>query len=193
MLLAFLLLILSFGFLFMPRSKLKTAHAKSSYDLKKIKRYSRVRFGNKYLTNQSFDTIVIGSGIGGLTCAGLLAKSGHKVLVLEQHYIAGGTMHTFDLKGVQHETGIHYIGNINKRAKILDLITSIPITWSKLGWETENEIYDEIIIGNKHYKFPSGRNNIINYLIDLFPHQKEGIIKYFDDIEHAAAQDLFFF
>ena len=42
-----------------------------------------------------FDVIVIGSGIGGLVTAALLAKAGKKVLVLEQHYVAGGFTHTF--------------------------------------------------------------------------------------------------
>jgi 2-polyprenyl-6-methoxyphenol hydroxylase-like FAD-dependent oxidoreductase len=35
------------------------------------------------------DCIVIGSGIGGLTCAGMLSRAGKRCLVLEQHYIAG--------------------------------------------------------------------------------------------------------
>jgi phytoene dehydrogenase-like protein len=33
------------------------------------------------------DTRVIGSGIGGLACATAQAKCGHKVLVIEQHYL----------------------------------------------------------------------------------------------------------
>jgi hypothetical protein len=40
-------------------------------------------------------TIVIGSGSGGCACANLLAQSGQKVLLLEQHYRTGGCTHTF--------------------------------------------------------------------------------------------------
>jgi glycine/D-amino acid oxidase-like deaminating enzyme len=35
--------------------------------------------------NQKADIVVIGSGIGGLCCAGLLAKYGFKVIVCESH------------------------------------------------------------------------------------------------------------
>ena len=45
------------------------------------------------------DAIVVGSGIGGLTTAAILAKLGKKVLVLEQHDQAGGCCHTFVEKG----------------------------------------------------------------------------------------------
>ena len=51
---------------------------------------------------------------------GHIQPLGKRVLVLEQHYIAGGCTHSFDEHGVEHETGIHYVGNIEKRKKILN-------------------------------------------------------------------------
>ncbi|ETO35538.1 hypothetical protein RFI_01526 [Reticulomyxa filosa] len=44
---------------------------------------------------EDIDYIVIGSGIGGLSCAAALSRCGRKVLVLEQHDRLGGCMHTF--------------------------------------------------------------------------------------------------
>lgn len=41
-------------------------------------------------TRSEYDVIVIGSGLGGLTCANMLARQGHAVLLLEQHYNLGG-------------------------------------------------------------------------------------------------------
>lgn len=48
---------------------------------------------------QGVDYVIIGSGMGGLFCGGVLARAGYKVLVLEQHYVAGGCTHEFEDKG----------------------------------------------------------------------------------------------
>ena len=47
-------------------------------------------------TDEEYDVIVIGSGIGGLSAASLLSKYGYKVKVFESHYLAGGCCHMFD-------------------------------------------------------------------------------------------------
>lgn len=54
---------------------------------------------------ENLDAVIIGSGIGGLGLAVLLAKVGKKVLVLEQHDRAGGCCHTFREKGYEFDVG----------------------------------------------------------------------------------------
>lgn len=49
---------------------------------------------------KNIDTVVIGSGSGGCACANLLAQSGQRVLLLEQHPDrTGGCTHIFEKKG----------------------------------------------------------------------------------------------
>ncbi|KAH8043594.1 all-trans-retinol 13,14-reductase [Aureococcus anophagefferens] len=49
----------------------------------------------KAAADETYDVVVIGSGIGGLSCAGLLAAAGKRVCVLESHYEFGGCAHEY--------------------------------------------------------------------------------------------------
>ncbi|XP_049986190.1 all-trans-retinol 13,14-reductase [Alexandromys fortis] len=82
---------------------------------------------------EKLDAVVIGSGIGGLASAVILAKAGKRVLVLEQHTKAGGCCHTFGKNGLEFDTGIHYVGRMregNIGRFILDQITEGQLDWA---------------------------------------------------------------
>ncbi len=49
-----------------------------------------------------YDVAVIGSGLAGLTCANMLARNGHSVLLLEQHRKLGGLATWFKRKKGEH-------------------------------------------------------------------------------------------
>jgi phytoene dehydrogenase-like protein len=51
------------------------------------------------------DVVVIGSGIGGLSCAALLASYGYDVRVCESHTIPGGCAHGFERDGFMFDSG----------------------------------------------------------------------------------------
>jgi phytoene dehydrogenase-like protein len=125
----------------------------------------------------TYDTIIIGSGMGGLTTAAILAKQGQKVLVLERHYTAGGFTHIFKRKGYEWDVGIHYIGEVQRpnslMKKLFDYITNNQLKWADLG-----TVYDRIIIGEQSYDFVKGVTNFKKKLIGYFPKEEQAINDY---------------
>ncbi|PON48754.1 FAD/NAD(P)-binding domain containing protein [Parasponia andersonii] len=63
------------------------------------------------------DVVVIGSGIAGLCCGGLLARYQQDVLVVESHDIAGGAAHSFDIKGYKFDSGPSLFSGFQSRGR----------------------------------------------------------------------------
>ena len=88
------------------------------------------------ISNQKFDAIIIGSGIGGLCTAALLSLKGKSELVLEKHFKIGGWTQTFRRDKKEWEVGIHYIGQVHKPnspvRSLFDLITDEKLQWSPM-------------------------------------------------------------
>lgn len=59
------------------------------------------------------DIVIIGSGIGGLCAAALLARYGYKVTVCEAHYHAGGAAHGFEVKGFHFDAGPSFFAGMS--------------------------------------------------------------------------------
>lgn len=134
---------------------------------------------------ETYDTIIIGSGMGGLSTAAILSKEGQKVLVLERHYTAGGFTHIFKRKGYEWDVGIHYIGEVQREKSILkklfDYITDGELKWADMG-----EVYDRIIIGDQQYDFVKGVKNFKKQMISYFPDEEQAINKYVDLVFEAV-------
>lgn len=154
-----------------------------------------MRIGTSYKQHGiegSYDAIVIGSGIGGLGFAALMAKhAGKRCLVLERHYTAGGFTHTFTRKGYEWDVGVHYIGQTQPRSllrKAFDDISNGELHWADMG-----EVYDRIIIGDDKYDFVKGRRRFRERMCEYFPHESAAIDKYLELIGRTAkASHLFF-
>lgn len=63
---------------------------------------------------KQYDVIIIGGGLGGLTCATILSKEGLGVCLLEQHSKIGGCLQSFCRDGCNLDTGMHYVGSLSE-------------------------------------------------------------------------------
>ena len=126
----------------------------------------------------SWDVIVIGSGLGGLAVAGLLARhAGKRVLVLERHYTAGGFTHTFTRPGWEWDVGVHYVGDVHRPRTLLRRVFD-HLTDGTLAWADMGEVYDTIVIGDDRYPLPRGRHAYRDMLVERFPGERDAIDRY---------------
>ncbi|MBC8334515.1 MAG: NAD(P)/FAD-dependent oxidoreductase [Anaerolineales bacterium] len=132
---------------------------------------------------KTYDIIVIGSGAGGLTAAVALAQAGQKVLVCEQHGKPGGWTHSFTLNGYRFSPGVHYIGGIGEGGSLERTYRGLGVSEHIQFCELNPDGYDHIVIGDKQYDFPKGKENLAAKLKEYFPHEAEGIDGYIDTAE----------
>ena len=135
--------------------------------------------------NGDYDAIVIGSGIGGLSCAATLAKFGHRVLVLEQHSRAGGLSQSFDRKGFTWDVGLHYIGEVNPREvmrRFLDWLTGGTIDMAPYGPTYEIFHFPDDFTAF----FSSPPEVLISDLKKLFPGSVSEIDRFFSILEKTS-------
>ena len=131
---------------------------------------------------KDLDAIVIGSGIGGLTCAGLLSRCGKTVLVLEQHDRAGGCTHTYKSKGFEFDIGIHYVGNIEEGSMnrcLIDLITDHQLNWVEIDKNFDAIVLNKPNFPIKTFSYSKGIKEFKSQLLIEFPAEEKAIEKFF--------------
>jgi all-trans-retinol 13,14-reductase len=158
--------------------------------------HPETRIGQPYRTwdgSGEFDVVVIGSGIGGLAAAALLAKhAGKRVLVLERHYTAGGYTHVFKRTGYEWDVGVHYIGNLSADRSPFGAVFN-SITDGKISWEPMPDPYDRFIIGGKAFDYVGGADRFRASLCRHFPAESRAIERYVELVKSTARASQTYF
>ena len=134
-----------------------------------------------------YDAIVIGSGMGGLAFASLMARlKGWRVLVLERHFKLGGYTHAFQRPGgYSWDVGLHYVGGLepgSRGRQLFDLVTG-----GKVRWQPMPDGYDRFLAPGCQFTFVKGEDRLRAALAEAFPAEAAGLDRYFRDVRRAAA------
>ena len=140
------------------------------------------------------DVIVIGSGISGLTVAGLLAKKGRKVVIVEQNRKPGGALRRFKRGGIPFDIGFHYTGGLGK-GQILDVLWKYlgvgpgitPVPMHPDGYDFF-KFHDSDTEVKAHYSYERAREQ----LCSIFPHETAGIEAYLGSIRNICRNIPFY-
>ena len=135
-----------------------------------------------------YDSIIIGSGAGGLATALCLAKAGQKVLVLEQHYVPGGWCHSFYLDGHRFSPGVHYIGLLDEGESTRRMYEALGVANDIIFFRMNPSAYEHCWIGNERFDIPAGLENFSSSLSKKFPSEKKRITKYLDLVRKVSHQ-----
>lgn len=130
--------------------------------------------------------VIIGSGLGGLSCGVVLAKNGYEVTVLEKGAQIGGCLQCFTRHGAKFETGMHFIGSAAKGQTLSRLMDYLEISKDVELSQLDTTGYDVVSLGGSQYRFANGREGFIRQMTEYFPHQRKNLEVYYDLVEQVA-------
>ena len=135
-----------------------------------------------------YDIVIIGSGIGGLVCGAILSKEGNRVCVLEKNKQIGGSLQTFAREKVIFDSGVHYIGGLDKGQNLYQVFKYLGVMDKLKLQKMDEDAFDKIIIGNdpKVYRQAQGYENFIKNLVADFPEEETAIRNYCSKIKETC-------
>jgi all-trans-retinol 13,14-reductase len=135
-----------------------------------------------------WDSIVLGSGVGGLTAAAALARCGQRVLVLDQHSVAGGLTQTFQRHDWSFATGVHYVSGVGPQpgpegqfGRILHWLTDGALQFAPCG-----NPYDIVRLPGFEFGIEHPQAAFRKALDARFPAQDAAIESWFEQLDAAS-------
>lgn len=134
---------------------------------------------------KKYDTIIIGSGLGGLVCAAILSKEGQSVCVLEKNEQLGGNLQTFRRNGVTFDTGVHYISGLEKGQNLFRFFTYLGLMDRLDLVKMDESGFDAVMFSDdeKTYLYGMGYTRFAEQMIRDFPEEENAIRQYCRDMQ----------
>lgn len=131
--------------------------------------------------------VVIGSGLGGLTCGYILQKNGYDVTVLEQGTQIGGCLQCFSRRGVKFETGMHFIGSAYPGQTMHSVMNYFGLFEDMRLSELDRDGYNTISLAGEKFCFANGKDPFIEKMGSYFPREKDALSRYMKIIERISS------
>jgi len=132
---------------------------------------------NKTEIKSKYDVIVLGAGIAGLICGTFLAKSGKKVLIIEQHSIPGGYCTSFKRKGFVFDAAVHHIGGCGKWSVVGRCLKELDINIKFLQLDP----MDSVNFPSFSVDIPAEIDDYVDLLKKRFPSESENLSLFFKE------------
>ncbi len=123
-----------------------------------------------------YDVIIIGSGLGGLECAGILSRNGLRVLLLEKEKQPGGCMQSYLRKGLRYDTGFHYVGGLAEGQSLYPAFRYLGLL--NLPWHRLDTYFDRVTIGKETFPFAEGFDSFAQTMAACFPAERQALQHY---------------
>jgi all-trans-retinol 13,14-reductase len=137
-----------------------------------------------------YDVVIVGSGLGGLACGTILAKEGYKVIVLEKNKQIGGNLQTYVRDRVIFDSGVHYVGGLDKGQNLYQLFQYLGIMHKLKIRKMDEDVFDAIMFEGDPvvYKYAQGYENFIATMVQYFPDEEKTIRAYCNKIKEVCNQ-----
>lgn len=133
-----------------------------------------------------YDVVIIGSGLGGLQCAYILSREGYNVCVLEKHSQLGGCLQTFTRNKTVFDTGMHYIGSMDKGQPLEVFFKYFNLSDRLNLKRLDEDGYDVVRLREKEYFFSMGADRFLETMLGYFPGEKNALCQYTEKLSQLG-------